>query len=219
MTPTTTRSRLSSTLRRRRDDLLAVPRTEDTARFWASVRSRHPRFVEAVLADARVTAARRGERYEYRSTLDGLVQAVRLCVVTESFLAQCCYRAKARCQALRIPVLPRFLHRAAVVRGQVAIGDPVVVDAGVFIPHGQVCIDGMTTIGAGATISPFVSIGLKAGDFRGPTIGAHASIGTGVRILGPWKVGAHATVGANAVVTADVPDGVTVVGIPARPVG
>ena len=44
-------------------------------------------------------------------------------------------------------------------------------------------------------------------------------MGSGAQILGPITVGAGARVGANAVVVKDVPEGVTVTGIPARVVG
>jgi serine O-acetyltransferase len=64
-----------------------------------------------------------------------------------------------------------------------------------------------------------VTIGLRAGDLGGPTIGPNATIGTGAKILGNVEVGAGAKVGANAVVLDDVPEGTTVVGAPARPVG
>ncbi len=43
-------------------------------------------------------------------------------------------------------------------------------------------------------------------------------IGTGATILQGLKIGAGATVGAGAVVTKDIQSGVTVVGIPARPI-
>lgn len=206
-------------LRRWWRDLLAVPRTPSTDRLWADVRARHPGFGAAVAADARITASNRGERFEHRSDLDAALQAVRLALVTDAFLAQCCYRAKAALQARRVPFLPRLLHRLAVTRGQVAIGDPVVVEAGVFLPHGQVCIDGMTRIGAGTVVGPFVTIGLVSGDVVGPAIGERVRIGTGARVLGPVRVGDGAAIGANAVVVDDVPPGVTVVGAPARPVG
>ena len=102
---------------------------------------------------------------------------------------------------------------------QVAIGDPVVIEAGVYMLHGQVVIDGITEIATGTVIGPFVSIGLVEGDYEGPTIEAGALIGTGSRILGPRRIGAGARIGANAVVTRDVAPGTTVVGSPARPVG
>lgn len=51
-----------------------------------------------------------------------------------------------------------------------------------------------------------------------PKIGGHVDIGAGAKILGRVVVGDHARIGANAVVTRDVKTGVTVVGIPAKPV-
>lgn len=199
-----------------RHTLLAKPDSPERRAFWQEVHAQHPQFKTAVLEDAIMTAARRGERHEYHSRLDALVQVLRLSVVTESFFAQACYRGKARCQAIGIPVVPRFLNHLAVVTGQISIGDPVVVAPGVFIPHGQTCIDGITTIGGRTVIGPYTTIGLRAGDFTGPTIGAGVAVGTGARILGPWLVGDGATIGANAVVISDVPSGATAVGVPAR---
>jgi len=181
------------------------------------IRSRHPRLRKAIVADARVTARFRGERDEFRSGLDAAAQALRLALVTDAFLAQALYRVKARLQALGVPVLPRVAHRLAIVTGQVAIGDPVVMQPGVYLVHGQVVIDGLTEVHSGVTIAPFVTVGLRAGDVRGPTLEAGASIGTGARVIGPVTVGAGATVGANAVVVDDVEAGATVTGAPARP--
>lgn len=48
------------------------------------------------------------------------------------------------------------------------------------------------------------------------TLGGHVDIGTGAKILNGVTIGDHVTIGANAVVTSDVPSGVTVAGIPAR---
>jgi serine O-acetyltransferase len=180
--------------------------------------ARQPRFLAGVLGDARVTAAHRGERYEFTSRLDALCQAARLCFVTDAFLAQVCYRLKARLTAIGIPLLPPILGRLAIVLGQVSIGDPVVIEPGVYLMHGQVVIDGFAEIGRGTTIAPFVTIGLVAGELRGPTIGRRVSVGTGAKILGPVVVGDNAKIGANAVVLCDVAPGSTVVGAPARDV-
>jgi serine O-acetyltransferase len=163
-----------------------------------------------------VTAIYRGERFEFRSRFDAVCQCIRLMAVSDAFLAQACYRLKARLQSRGVPVLPRLAHRAAMLFGQVVIGDPVVIAPGLYLYHGQVVIDGFTRIGPGARIGPFVTIGLQAGCIDGPTIGANVSIGTGAKILGPIEVGTGATVGANAVVVHDVPPRATAVGIPAR---
>lgn len=49
-------------------------------------------------------------------------------------------------------------------------------------------------------------------------LGGHVDVGAGAKLIGPLTVGDHARIGANAVVTSDVAEGQTVVGIPARPV-
>lgn len=182
------------------------------------IRSRHPGLIEALAADARVTALYRGERHEYRGRLDLALEILRLAWVSDAFLAQALYRAKARLQALGVPILPRLAHRLAMAIAQVSIGDPVVVHPGVYIVHGQVVADGLVEIHPGAMIFPWVTIGLRAGDVRGATIERDVSIGTGAKVIGGVRIGAGARVGANAVVVDDVPPGVTVVGAPARPV-
>lgn len=194
----------------------ARPRPWGRRRPPHPIRSRHPALWRALAADARTTAAYRGERFEFRSRLDTLLQIARLMLVTDAFLAQACYRCKARLQGLGVPLLPRVAHRAAIMFGQVAIGDPVVVAPGLYLLHGQVVIDGITEIGPNVLIAPFVTIGLQQGRFEGPVIGSGVFIGTGARVLGHVSVGDRAQIGANAVVVADVPARATVVGAPAR---
>lgn len=187
----------------------------DAASLMADLRSRHPRFTEAVLADTVTTAQHRGERFTFRSKLDAAAQALRLVWVSDAFLAQVLYRAKAAMQRRRIPLLPRICHRLAMMLAQVTIGDPVVVHPGVYIVHGQVVLDGIVEILPGTVISPWVTIGLKAGSVVGPTVREGVSIGTGAKLVGPIEIGAGAKVGANAVVVRDVPPGMTATGVPA----
>jgi acetyltransferase-like isoleucine patch superfamily enzyme len=54
---------------------------------------------------------------------------------------------------------------------------------------------------------------------RGVTVGAGAWLGAGVKVLDGVHIGDRAVIGAGAVVRADVPDGATAVGVPARVVG
>jgi serine O-acetyltransferase len=87
----------------------------------------------------------------------------------------------------------------------------------VYIVHGQIVADGLVEISTGTSIAPFVTIGLRAGEVRGPTIGRDVNIGTGAKLIGPITVGDGATIGANAVVVDDVSGMTTVAGIPATP--
>lgn len=192
--------------------------SESADSLMAGIRSRHPRFREAVAADVEITARFRGERHVFRSNADLVVQALRLCVVSDAFLGHVLYRAKARMQAMGVPGLPRLAHRLAMITAQVSIGDPVVMAPGVYIVHGQVVADGLVEIGPGVQLFPWVTIGLKAGQIQGATIEAEVSIGTGAKVIGPVRIGAGARVGANAVVVGDVAAGATVAGVPATPI-
>lgn len=51
---------------------------------------------------------------------------------------------------------------------------------------------------------------------RHPTLGHRVMVGAGAKILGPVTLGDDTKVGANSVVTKDVPQGKTAIGIPAK---
>ncbi len=51
---------------------------------------------------------------------------------------------------------------------------------------------------------------------RHPTLGNNVMVGSGARVLGPFKVGDNAKIAANAVVLEEVPPNCTAVGVPAR---
>ncbi len=145
-----------------------------------------------------------------------LRQVARLCWVSDAFLAQVLYRAKASLQAHGVPLLPRIAHRLSMLIAQVSIGDPVVVHPGIYVIHGQIVVDGLVEIGSGTVIAPWVTIGLSAGNVQGATIEPGVHLGTGAKIIGPVRIGRAARVGANAVVLVDVDAEGTVVGVPAR---
>lgn len=96
--------------------------------------------------------------------------------------------------------------------------EPNTIDEGVKIVHpGFRKIPNFVKIGKNCTILPMVLLGKKSPGIEGTiTIGNNCYISTGVTILGPVKIGNDVIIGAGAVVTRDVPDNVTVVGIPAK---
>ena len=88
-----------------------------------------------------------------------------------------------------------------------------------FIDHGMGVVIGETAeIGDDVLMYHQVTLGGTALEKvkRHPTIGNNVLIGMGAKIIGPILVGDNVRVGANAVVTKDVPENSTVVGIPAK---
>jgi len=175
-----------------------------------------PKFFEAVVADANMSYFHSGQLFDSSKRVRAALAILRLMWDSDGFLAQVVYRFGSRMWSLGVPLLPRIARAVSMLIAQMSIGDTVIVRPGVSISHGYVCIGGLTEIKAGTLVAPFVSIGLVAGDFRGPTIGHLCTIGTGARILGPVEVGDRAQIGANAVVLEDVPAGGIAVGVPAR---
>ncbi len=107
-----------------------------------AARKRPPGFFVTVVADARTTAAFRGERYEFSSTADTWAQIARLAFVSDAFAGQVAYRARVALRRRRVPVLPRLLQRLAIAMAAIYIGDEAVVQPGLYVVHGQVVVDG-----------------------------------------------------------------------------
>lgn len=125
---------------------------------------------------------------------------------------------RVRAVGFEVPVIR---HPSSVVASSVTLGAGVLVVAGVVVNPDASVADGAILntgsviehdckVGAFAHISPKAALGGAA------TVGDRSHVGLGAVILPGIRVGADARVGAGAAVIGDVPDGVTVVGVPAR---
>lgn len=90
-----------------------------------------------------------------------------------------------------------------------------------FIDHGFTVIGETAEIGDNVTIYQCVTLGGSnptngKGGKRHPTLLDNVIVGSGAQIIGPVTVGRRARVGASAVVTEDVPEGATMIGVKAR---
>lgn len=115
--------------------------------------------------------------------------------------------------------LARFLSQRARKITGIEIHPGAVIGNGVFIDHGMGVVIGETTvIGDNCTIYQGVTLGGTGKDKgkRHPTIGNNVVIGSGAKVLGPFKVGDNSKIAANAVVLSEVPENSTVVGVPGR---
>lgn len=88
-----------------------------------------------------------------------------------------------------------------------------------IIDHGMGIVIGETAeIGDDCLIYHGVTLGGTGKDSgkRHPTIGNNVLIGTGAKVLGPFKVGDNSRIAANSVVLGEIPPDSTAVGVPAR---
>lgn len=87
------------------------------------------------------------------------------------------------------------------------------------IDHGMGIVIGETAeVGDDVLLYQGVTLGGTGKDSgkRHPTIGNNVLIGSGAKVLGPFKVGDNSRIAANAVVLKEIPPDSTAVGVPAR---
>ncbi|MFT7668024.1 MAG: sugar O-acyltransferase (sialic acid O-acetyltransferase NeuD family) [Planctomycetota bacterium] len=91
----------------------------------------------------------------------------------------------------------------AVVGARARLGQQCLINTGATVDH-ECQLDDGVHVGPGASLAGCVRVG------------RHSFVGTGAVVLPRIQIGSDVVVGAGAVVTRDLPDGVVVVGNPAR---
>ena len=136
-------------------------------------------------------------------------------------IALALHRVAHRLYRARLYLLARMVNHVGRAVTAIDIHPGATIGHNFFIDHGFTVIGETAWIGDDVTIYQCVTLGgTNPADGvpgkRHPTLLDGVIIGSGAQVLGPITVGRRARIGANSVVTKDVPDGATMVGIPAR---
>ena len=113
----------------------------------------------------------------------------------------------------------RCISQRCVKKTNIEIHPGATIGKRFFIDHGTGVVIGETTvIGDDVTIYQGVTLGGTGKDKgkRHPTLGNNVMVGSGAKVLGPFKVGNNVKIAANAVVLETIPDNCTAVGVPAH---
>ena len=132
------------------------------------------------------------------------------------------WRMGVRPKLLRAPLSLFYRAMYRRVRNVYGIELPYTVKLGrrvVFEHQGGVVIHGYSEIGDDCILRQGVTLGNRhlSKPYEAPCLGKSVNVGAGAALMGKVTLGDGAAVGANAVVLQDVAAGVTVVGIPAKP--
>ncbi len=163
-----------------------------------------------------------GGRYEdaqwsTRTILLGFLDALGAWAVVEYRLRRWARTLPAPARLLLKPLTMLTRKSMEIVAG-ISISTDADIGPGFFIVHfGGIFVGPGVVAGPNLTLSQGVTIGEEKG--ASPRFGDWVYLAPGAKVFGPVTMGDRSAAGANAVVTRDVEPGVTVGGVPARPIG
>ena len=136
------------------------------------------------------------------------------------------YRLSSFLKSIKLGIIARIVSYLGRFLTGIEIHPGAKIGKFLFIDHGMGVVIGETsTIGDSVTIYHGVTLGgispsensdSQKNIKRHPTIMNNVIIGSGAQVLGPVTIGNNSKIGSNSVVTKDVDDNKSVVGIPAR---
>lgn len=111
--------------------------------------------------------------------------------------------------------LAKWMHYRLSRKYGIQISPKTKIGYGLFIGHGVgIVINDTAVIGNNVNLSQFLTIGSNHG--KAANIGNNVYIGPSVCIVEDVNIGDNVIIGAGCVVTTDVPDNFTAVGVPNR---
>jgi len=131
------------------------------------------------------------------------------------------HRVAHRLFRARLFFLARLVNHMSRMFTAIDIHPGATIGRNFFIDHGFTVIGETALIGDNVTIYQGVTLGGtnptngQPGK-RHPTLEDNVIVGSGAQILGPITIGRRARIGASAVVTDNVPEGATMIGVKAR---
>lgn len=135
--------------------------------------------------------------------------------LTDGTFAMVMYRLMQGSHRSHLAPLAMVFNKLNGFFGRCIIGRGAEFGPGFVLIHSYgVVINSSVTAGSDIRIEHLVTIGAERGE--SPVLGDNVFIGAGAKIVGAVTIGSHVKIGANAVVTKDIPDNVTAVGIPAK---
>ena len=123
------------------------------------------------------------------------------------------------CYEHNLKFLARFISQRSRKKTGIEIHPGAKIGRRLVIDHGMGVVIGETAeVGDDCLIYHGVTLGGTGKDHgkRHPPIGNNVLIGTGAKVLGPFKVGDNSRIAAGSVVLTEIPPNCTAVGVPAK---
>lgn len=131
--------------------------------------------------------------------------------------AQISYRFSHWFYKHHMQFIARWISQGSKRRTGIEIHPAATIGRRLVIDHGTGIVIGATAeIGDDCLLYQGVTLGGTGHEHgkRHPTLGNNVMVGSGAKVLGPFKVGDNSKIAANSVVLREVPPNCTVVGIP-----